>query len=69
MTFGETAVDLTQAGVFPTGTCLAFGSAFVRSRSSSSFTAEIKDFILTAEIESVPSSVTESPQHGNARWP
>jgi Prealbumin-like fold domain len=43
--FGETAIDLTKANVFPTGTCTAFGSAFVRSRSSASFTAEIKDFI------------------------
>ena len=43
--FGETAIDLTKAGVFPAGTCLAFGSAFVRSRSSTAFTSEIKDFI------------------------
>ncbi len=43
--FGETAIDLTKAGVFPPGTCTAFGSTFVRSRSSASFTAEIKDFI------------------------
>src|SRR5262249_60819230 len=43
--FGETAIDLTAAKVFPPGTCTAFGSAFVRSRASTSFTAEIKDFI------------------------
>ncbi len=43
--FGEAAIDLTAAGVFPAGTCEAFGSAFVKSRSSSSFTAELKDFI------------------------
>jgi hypothetical protein len=43
--FGETAIDLTAANVFPSGTCTAFGSTFVRSRSSSSFTAEVKDFI------------------------
>jgi hypothetical protein len=43
--FGEAAVDLTAAGVFQAGICKAFGSAFVKSRSSSSFTAEIKDFI------------------------
>jgi hypothetical protein len=48
--FGETAIDLTKAGVFPAGTCTAFGSAFVRSRSSSSFTAEIKDFIAPIPI-------------------
>jgi len=43
--FGETAIDLTKANVFPPGTCEAFGSAFVKSRSSASFTAEVKDFI------------------------
>lgn len=48
--FGETAIDLTTAGVFPAGTCTAFGSAFVRSRSSSSFTAEIKDFIAPISV-------------------
>jgi hypothetical protein len=43
--FGETAIDLTKAGVFPPGTCQGFGSTFVKSRSSASFTAEVKDFI------------------------
>ena len=43
--FGEADIDLTAAGVFPANTCETFGSAFVKSRSSSSFTAEIKDFI------------------------
>src|SRR5215831_15279269 len=48
--FGEVAIDLTKAGVFPAGTCTAFGSTFVRSRSSSSFTAEIKDFIAPVPV-------------------
>lgn len=43
--FGEAAINLTAAGVFPPGVCEAFGSAFIKSRSSSSFTAEVKDFI------------------------
>jgi hypothetical protein len=43
--FGETAIDLTKANVFPSGTCTAFGSAFVKSRASAAFTAEAKDFI------------------------
>jgi prealbumin domain-containing protein len=43
--FGETAINLTGAGVFPAGTCEAFGSAFLKSRASASFTAEVKDFI------------------------
>jgi Prealbumin-like fold domain len=45
LTFGEAAVNLTAAGVFPAGTCKAFGSAFLKSRSSASFPAEVKDFI------------------------
>jgi alpha/beta hydrolase fold/Prealbumin-like fold domain len=44
-TFGEAAVNLTQAGVFPPGTCTAFGSTFLKSRSSASFPAEVKDFV------------------------
>jgi hypothetical protein len=44
-TFGEAAVNLTAAGVFPRGTCDAFGSAFLKSRSSASFPAEVKDFV------------------------
>lgn len=43
--FGEAAINLTAAGVFPVGTCEAIGSAFVKSRASTSFTSEIKDFI------------------------
>jgi hypothetical protein len=48
--FGETAIDLTGAGVFPPGTCEAFGSTFIKSRSSASFTAEIKDFIAPVPV-------------------
>jgi prealbumin domain-containing protein len=48
--FGETAIDLTTAGVFPAGTCKAFGSAFVKSRASASFTAEVKDFIAPVPV-------------------
>jgi hypothetical protein len=45
LTFGEAAVNLTAADVFPHGTCEAFGSAFLKSRSSASFPAEVKDFV------------------------
>ncbi len=48
--FGETAIDLTAAGVFPGGTCKAFGSAFVKSRASASFGAEVKDFIAPINV-------------------
>jgi prealbumin domain-containing protein len=43
--FGETSVDLTAAGVFPAGTCKAFGSTFLKSRASASFGSEVKDFV------------------------
>ena len=43
--FGEASIDLTAAGVFPSNVCTHFGSAMAKSRSSSSFTAEVKDFI------------------------
>jgi hypothetical protein len=48
--FGETAIDLTNAGVFPAGTCEAFGSTFLKSRASASFTAEVKDFIAPVPV-------------------
>ncbi|HET7244645.1 MAG TPA: Ig-like domain-containing protein, partial [Streptosporangiaceae bacterium] len=48
--FGETAIDLTAAGVFPPGTCEAFGSAFIKSRASASFGAEVKDFIAPVPV-------------------
>ena len=49
-TFGETAINLTAAGVFPPGTCEAFGSAFLKSRSSASFPAEVKDFVAPVNV-------------------
>jgi hypothetical protein len=48
--FGEAAINLTDAGVFPPGTCEAFGSAFLKSRSSASFPAEVKDFIAPVPV-------------------
>ncbi len=44
LTFGEAAVNLTAAGVFGS-TCEAFASGFLKSRSSASFPAEVKDFV------------------------
>ena len=44
-TFSEIAVDLTQAGLVPPGACETFNNEWAHSRSSSSFTAELKDFI------------------------
>jgi uncharacterized surface anchored protein len=51
--FGEAAINLSKAGpggtsIFPTGQCVNFASAYLKSRSSASFTAELKDFIAPA---------------------
>jgi len=48
LTFGEAAINLTAANVFPPGQCVNFASAFLKSRSSASFNAELKDFIAPA---------------------
>lgn len=45
LTFGEAGINLTAANVFPQTTCAHFGSAFLKSRSSAAFDAEMKDFI------------------------
>jgi hypothetical protein len=45
-TFGEAAINLTDSGILPgNGSCEGFGSAYLKSRSSDSFTAALKDFI------------------------
>jgi len=50
LTFGEAAINLTAAGVFPQGTCEAFGSVFLKSRASAAFTAEVKDFVAPVPV-------------------
>ncbi|MFE5671201.1 hypothetical protein ACFQ58_06260 [Agromyces sp. NPDC056523] len=42
-TFGEASVDFSA--IVGTGECVSFGSAYLKSRSSDSFTAAMKDFI------------------------
>jgi hypothetical protein len=65
--FGETAIDLTKAGVFPPGICEAFGSAFVKSRSSASFTAEAKDFIAPIPVNISNCGTIEIIKHTDPR--
>jgi hypothetical protein len=48
--FGEVALNLTAAGIFPSGVCKAFGSVYVKSRSSTAFNSEIKDFIAPQHV-------------------
>jgi hypothetical protein len=57
-TFGETAISF-QA-LFGSGACGTFGSAYLKSRSSDSFTAEIKDFVAPEQVQvsNCPSSLT-----------
>ena len=52
MTFGEAAINLTLAGVFDNTTdkCVVFGSAYLKSRSSDSFSASLKDFIAPVSV-------------------
>ncbi|HET7423608.1 MAG TPA: SpaA isopeptide-forming pilin-related protein, partial [Gemmatimonadales bacterium] len=51
-TFGEASIDLPASGIFQTGVCANFASAYLKSRSSASFGSELKDFIapITANI-------------------
>jgi len=48
--FGEAVINLTSSGLFPTGQCVNFGSAYLKSRSSQSFESKMKDFIAPAPI-------------------
>src|SRR6185312_9659315 len=47
-TFSEIGVDLTNSGLVPPGACETFKNVWAHSRSSSSFSAELKDFIFGA---------------------
>ena len=49
-TFGEAAINLTDAGVFPEGQCVNFGSVYLKSRSAAAFDAELKDFIAPESV-------------------
>jgi hypothetical protein len=49
-TFGEAAINLNKAGFLDPTRCVHFGRAFVKSRSSTSFTAELKDFIAPVPV-------------------
>ncbi|MDX1389158.1 MAG: hypothetical protein R3344_08210, partial [Acidobacteriota bacterium] len=50
LTFGEAEINLTDAGVFDREECVTFGSSYVKSRSSDSFNASMKDFIRPIDI-------------------
>ena len=48
-TFGEASINL--AFLFNPGECLAFGGAYLKSRSSDSFTSSLKDFIAPQGVD------------------
>ena len=50
-TFGEASINLQASGIFEAGKCTIFGSAYLKSRSSDSFTSEIKDFIAPIPVK------------------
>lgn len=50
-TFGEAALNLTAANILPEDGCITFGSVFLKSRSSDSFSAAVKDFIAPTGVE------------------
>jgi hypothetical protein len=50
-TFGEAGINLTDSNLFPAGECINYGSAYLKSRSSDSFTSEIKDFIAPIAVD------------------
>ena len=62
--FGEAVINLTAAGVLGSGVC-DFGQAttFLKSRSSSSFTAELKDFIAPVSTPVNPCSTITIIKH------
>jgi|SRR5215471_12778502 len=43
--FGEAVIDLNGSGLIPPGSCEAFQQAWAKARSSTSLTADMKDFI------------------------
>jgi hypothetical protein len=57
-TFGEASISFDA--LFPPGTCGGFGSAYLKSRSSDSFTSAMKDFIapMRVDINNCPAPIT-----------
>ncbi len=69
-TFGEAAIS--YGAIFPGGgSCTSFGSAYVKSRSSTSFTSEVKDFIAPTRVQitNCSSLTTSATSSGTVRTP
>ncbi len=72
-TFGEAAVNLTDSNILPGGggTCAGFGSAYLKSRSSDSFTAAVKDFVAPVPVNinnCGTITITKATQNGNGTF-
>jgi hypothetical protein len=66
-TFSEIGVDLTESGLVDEGDCLTFHNVWAHSRSSSSFSAELKDFIFGAvELDTCSSTSTVLQERSGA---
>jgi hypothetical protein len=50
LTFGEASINLTDSGIIPANSCASIGQAYLKSRSSDSFTAALKDFIAPISV-------------------
>ena len=50
LTFGEAWINLQESEIFTPGVCRNFGRAYLKSRSSDSFSSELKDFIAPIPI-------------------
>ncbi|GAA0691594.1 hypothetical protein GCM10009104_18150 [Marinobacterium maritimum] len=49
-TFGEASIDLYASGIFTVGECASFGYASLKSRSSDSFSSQMKDYIESKQV-------------------
>jgi hypothetical protein len=65
--FGEAAINLVCAGIIQPNTCAPFSSAYVKSRSSTAFTSEIKDFIAPVHLNLQGCGSIKIIKHTNPR--
>jgi hypothetical protein len=66
-TFGEARIDLPASGIFVEGLCTVFGKAYLKSRSSDSFSAAVKDFIAPIQINVSNCEAKELKNEARAR--
>jgi len=65
LTFGEARIDMQAANFFTSSACVHFGRAFLKSRSSDSFTSVIKDFITPIPVNVTNCLPTPIPNTAN----